>query len=670
MHAAFALPAEGAAGARAMLFLGGELLRAVPGGRAAAGVAGADDPMLAVGTGGAGRIAHAIVLAEVISPQRLEALVRAESAASMAALAASGDALAVVLLAGGGSGAEVDRAVQALSSAVAALNPARAVHSLSSGVAVAELTGRALPPSDGTLIKPVLVPAAAGHLRGGQAEAGSAAAASAAASSTVPDALRRAPGSIAGSGAGNGRVDYSGGGNQWVSVMMRASAASASGSVTDAAALAAGTFTDDVTAAELTASDALGRVRAESVKGAMVHAWTAYRERAWGSDELKPRSGVGQDNWAGIGMTLLDSLDTLWLMGMDEEFAEAREWVATKLTFDRTASVSVFETTIRALGGLLAAYDLSGDDLFLDKARDLGSRLLGAFESPTGIPRSSIILSTGAASSLGWTGGASILSELGTLQVEFRRLGAAAGEARFARKAEAVIERLEGLRPPDGLYPIYISADSGAATSSQVTFGALGDSFFEYLVKVWVQGGRVEPMYRRLYDEAMEGMSRRMLKRSHPSNLLYVADWDGANTHDKMDHLVCFVPGMLALGAFTARGTPGEARAAADLERAKALAYTCYQMYARQATGLAAEYVDFPGGADLVPAPNAAFYILRPEAAESLFILHQLTGNPIYREWGWTMFQAIEKYCRVEFGYGAHPDVRDTSRTPDDRMER
>ena len=402
----------------------------------------------------------------------------------------------------------------------------------------------------------------------------------------------------------------------------------------------------------------------------MAHAWEGYRKHAWGSDELKPRSGVGQDNWAGIGMTLLDSLDTLWVMGMRAEFDEARAWVASRLSFDKPISVSVFETTIRALGGLLAAHDLSGDAVFLDKATDLGRRLSPAFDTPTGIPKASIVLSTGAAAGPGWTGGASILSELGTLQVDFRRLGALSGQRDFARRAEAVIERLDGSPPADGLYPIYVSAETGQMASSQVTFGALGDSFYEYLLKVWVQGGRAEPRYRRMYDAAMEGMTRRMLKRSSPSRLAYVADWDGSSTHDKMDHLVCFVPGMLALGAFTARGTPGEARAAQDLENAKALAYTCWQMYERMATGLAPEYVEWPGGGDLVAAAGAPFYILRPEAAESLFILHQLTGNPVYREWGWRMFQAIEKHCRVEYGYGAHPDVRAAGRTPDDRMER
>jgi hypothetical protein len=61
--------------------------------------------------------------------------------------------------------------------------------------------------------------------------------------------------------------------------------------------------------------------------------------------------------------------------------------------------------------------------------------------------------------------------------------------------------------------------------------------------------------------------------------------------------------------------------------------------------------------------------LLRPEAAESLFVLHQITGNPIYREWGWQMFLAINKYCRLPYGFGAYPDVRSELRTPDDNQE-
>ena len=101
--------------------------------------------------------------------------------------------------------------------------------------------------------------------------------------------------------------------------------------------------------------------------------------------------------------------------------AAARGRVASSLRFDRTGSVSVFETTIRELGGLLAAFDLSGDAVFLDKAEDLGRRLLRAFDTPSGLPFSSVSLTGGGrGSNAGWTGNNAVLAELGTLQIDFR----------------------------------------------------------------------------------------------------------------------------------------------------------------------------------------------------------------------------------------------------------
>ena len=87
----------------------------------------------------------------------------------------------------------------------------------------------------------------------------------------------------------------------------------------------------------------LGRIRKESIKDGMKHAWKGYKTYAWGKDEVKPISKQGSDPWGGMGVTLVDSLDTLWLMGMYDEFQEAKEWVATKLTFAQAGTVSVFE---------------------------------------------------------------------------------------------------------------------------------------------------------------------------------------------------------------------------------------------------------------------------------------------------------------------------------------
>ena len=81
-------------------------------------------------------------------------------------------------------------------------------------------------------------------------------------------------------------------------------------------------------------------------------------------------------------------------------------------------------------------------------------------------------------------------------------------------------------------------------------------------------------------------------------------------------------------------------------------------MYRRTATGIAPEYVQFSGGRDPLPAARAPFYILRPETAESMFVLYQITGNPMYQEWAWDIFVSINKFCKTKYGYGAWPDVR------------
>lgn len=416
-------------------------------------------------------------------------------------------------------------------------------------------------------------------------------------------------------------------------------------------------------------SDRQGRIRRESVKAGMKHAWAGYKRYAWGRDEVKPLSNRGQDNWGGMGVTLVDSLDTLWLMGMKEEFAEAREWVAKSLTFDHAGSVSVFETTIRELGGLLSAYDMSQDEVFLQKARQLADKLMPAFNSPSGIPHGMVNFRSGEASG-GWSGSNAILSELGSLQIEFRYLAQAVKEVSYEAKAMRPFQVMYAKHPPTGLYPIKVSNRDGAFADSQITFGALGDSFYEYLLKTWLQGGRKETWLREMYDKAMDGVMDHLLLASEVSGLAFLADWNGRYNNRKMDHLVCFMPGALALGAYTDPLGLDSARAKRDLAVAKALMYTCYQMYHRMTTGIAAEYVEFPAHADFVPGASAQFYILRPETAESMFILNKLTGDPIYRDWAWEIWQAIDRTCKTPTAYGAIRNVNQKAGGGiDDRME-
>ncbi|KAL9664755.1 hypothetical protein QQ045_020162 [Rhodiola kirilowii] len=398
--------------------------------------------------------------------------------------------------------------------------------------------------------------------------------------------------------------------------------------------------------------DPLDIQRREKVKEAMLHAWTSYETYAWGQDELQPQTKNGVNSFGGLGATLVDSLDTLFIMGLKEQFQKAREWVAKSLDFNKDHEASVFETTIRVVGGLLSAYDLSGDHMFLDKAIDIADRLLPAWDTPSGIPYNIINLAHGNAHNPGWTGGDSILADSGTEQLEFFALSQRTGDKKYQEKAERVIFNINKTFPDDGLLPIYINPTSGSTSYSTITFGAMGDSFYEYLLKVWVQGNRSTSVlpYREMWEKSMKGLQS-LVRKSTPSSFAYICEKTGSSLTHKMDELACFAPGMLALGSV---GYDDE-QSKNYLSLAEELAWTCYNFYQSTPTKLAGENYFFNAGEDM--SVGTSWNILRPETVESLFYLWRITGNKTYQEWGWNIFQAFEKKSRIESGYVGLKDV-------------
>ena len=348
--------------------------------------------------------------------------------------------------------------------------------------------------------------------------------------------------------------------------------------------------------------DAEWAVKRAAVVGAFRHAWKGYEDFSWGRDTLKPITKTGED-WFGLGLTLIDGLDTMWLMGMQEEFARSRAWVATHLEPSRTKKpVNLFETTIRVLGGLLSAHALSNDAMFLAKAVELGERLLPAFATQSGIPFSDVDLANGRASS---PSGQSSLAEVTTVQMEFKYLAFLTNRSDFYDVVHAVSEKIALLPKEDGLAPMFLNHRSGAFISSRITLGARGDSYYEYLLKQYLVTGKEEGQFKQRWEEAVRGIEKRLIRTTKTSQLTYVAELSrppaaGAGDRavestilDKMDHLVCFLPGSLALGAM--HGVGGGMHGA-HMALAKALTRTCAEMY-RTPAGLAPEIVYLKGRA-------------------------------------------------------------------------
>ncbi|GLV42700.1 alpha-Mannosidase class I b [Carabus blaptoides fortunei] len=409
--------------------------------------------------------------------------------------------------------------------------------------------------------------------------------------------------------------------------------------------------------------------RQRAVVTAFKHAWKGYKQFAWGHDHLKPITGGYQD-WFGLGLTIVDSLDTIYIMGLTEEFNEARDWVEKHLNFDVNRDVNLFEVTIRVLGGLLGAYHLSADRLFLNKALDLGERLLPCFESDSGVPYSDVNLATRKAHSPKWSPDSST-SEVTTLQLEFRDLSRSTGSPRFEEAIARVSLHVHGLDKTEGLVPIFINANTGQFRSySTITLGARGDSYYEYLLKQWIQTGKTIDYLKEDYLNAIDGVQKLLVRRTLSNNLLFIGELlvGGKDFKPKMDHLTCYLPGTLALGVHN--GMP-----ASHMRLAEDLMYTCYQTYALQPTFLAPEitYFYIQGDSnknDMYVKNNDAHNLLRPEFIESLFYMYRFTGNKTYQDWGWEIFQAFDKYTKVAHGYTSIGNVRNPTNTrPKDMME-
>jgi len=401
-------------------------------------------------------------------------------------------------------------------------------------------------------------------------------------------------------------------------------------------------------------SDPETRMRRDKVKEMALHAWTGYKRHAWGKNELRPISMQGHS--AGIfgktdmGATIVDSLDTLFIMGLDQEYQEARDWVAENVDFNKIKSeMSVFETNIRFVGGLLSMYSMTGDRMYLDKTLHIAKKMLIAFETPTGIPNGLVNLGTGKSKNYAWaSGGASILSEFGTLHLEFKYLSDVSGDPVFKEKVMHIRDFVAKLEKPGGLYPNYLHPKTGKWAQHHTSLGALGDSFYEYLVKAWVQSGQTDTVGRDLYVEAMKGVTSKLLQVSAKSGLTYLAEYQYNGPLHKMDHLACFSAGMLAMGARTI----DDSEVRGHFSIARELGHTCHESYNRTATGLGPERFRFTETLE-ARAMNSAekYYILRPEVVEGWFYLWRYTGDQKYRDWAWDMVQSLEKHCRVDNGF-------------------
>ncbi|KAG6005235.1 hypothetical protein E4U21_000314 [Claviceps maximensis] len=461
--------------------------------------------------------------------------------------------------------------------------------------------------------------------------------------------------------------------------------------------------------AETAAEKKVRLSRQQDVKDSFVKSWNAYKKYAWLRDEVAPVSGDAKDTFGGWGATLIDALDTLWIMDLKDEFDDAVYDVDRNAVFlfTKAREINVFETAIRFLGGLLSAYDLSGDKRLLTKAHNVGDMLYKAFDTPNHLPLTRWNLHEAARGAKQTASSTTLLAEIGSLTMEFTRLSLVTKDPKYYDAVQHISELLaesQDMSKLKGLWPVVVDpVEEYFDAGTTYTLGAMADSAYEYMPKMMALLGQKTGIYRDMYVKSMDAARQHLFFRPmtpDQADILFAGfvNMDPADASRKKHlrpatgHLTCFAGGMLALGGQLTQ-------AKEDVSDGAKLTEGCVWAYKSFPRGVMPEtfYLtpcppqdppacpwnpsawhqevlnahSLPNGSpkeaqsiirdeNLPPSFSTIGdprYILRPEAIESVFIMYRITGDRSWQEKAWQMWKAIDTMTSTRLAYSAVQDV-------------
>ncbi|PFH48014.1 glycoside hydrolase family 47 protein [Amanita thiersii Skay4041] len=411
----------------------------------------------------------------------------------------------------------------------------------------------------------------------------------------------------------------------------------------------------------------------DSVRKLFTDSYQAYKDFAFGHDDVSPISQTFSDGRNGWGASIADAMSTMHIMGLTDLFNEAVDF-ASKIDFSRSqtpSTVSVFETSIRYLGGLLSAYELS-DKRFpalLEKAQQVADKMAFAWVDNNAIPFGFLNFSTNSP-----TRANSNIAEAGTLSLEWETLTKYTSNQTYANLAIGALEHIANLShvddfsscmqaaPLPGLAAQGINPATGQFVGGYVTWGGGSDSYFEYLIKHARLSNTNNNIFADTWHTAVDSSIKNLLKTSTVGNQVYLADFDSTRQIRHIgSHLACFYGGNWLLG-----GKLMDNQTIVDI--GLQLTDSCWNTYASTATGIGPEvfaYISadgsFTGGGS--PSPDqlnfyaehgfyitASDYILRPEVLESNFYAYRVTGDQKYYNRAVSAVQSFNKFLTVSGG--------------------
>jgi len=395
---------------------------------------------------------------------------------------------------------------------------------------------------------------------------------------------------------------------------------------------------------------------------------------------LSPVTESFTDGRNGWGASIVDAMGTMYIMGLTDFFNEAVNFSAT-IDFSKSQTpdnVSVFETTIRYVGGLLSAFELSGErfPILVEKAKEVGNKLTYAWLGNNAIPYNMINFTTNEP-----VIDVTNIAQVGTLSLEFGTLSKHTGDDTYRNLAEkavkaviAVPTKLLGLPAQD------IDPTTGLPVGEYVTWGGGSDSYFEYLIKYPRLTDTNDTSFVTAWETAVDTSIKNLLRTSTVGNYLYLADFDGTQIRHVGSHLACFYGGNWLLGGKLLNNQT-------IVNYGLQLTDACWNTYQGTLTGIGPETFayessdgDFTGGSAPTAAQakfykkhgfyiTGADYILRPEVLESNFYAWRVSGDTKYLERAAAAIRSFNKYLPATVAFAGIDDVNSATSAKIDDME-
>lgn len=427
------------------------------------------------------------------------------------------------------------------------------------------------------------------------------------------------------------------------------------------------------------------KTRAREIKAAYRTSYQAYLKYATGHDALLPLSNGFTDAFGGWGASVVDSLSTSFLMDHKDLYDQGVEF-SKRIDFTKTSSdsISLFETNIRYLAGLISAYEIGGkkEPKLIDQAKVVGDHLITGWLDANPLPCNTLKWNNLAKPNTCESSG---IAEAGTLILEMDRLSKYTGDAKYLRLAEKsmkAIAQSKGVFP--GLFAQVYDPRTGKPKDDYVTWGGGSDSFFEYLIKYAYLIGDDQDVWIPTWVNSVASSIEHLVEhpeQTQASSLAYLSDYSASNGGNlpRWSHLGCFAGGNWILGAKMIGQASFE-------QYGQALTAACANTYSSSASGIGPESFVFIGqgnNTNGITIQNREFYrqhgfdfevtqyILRPEVMESVFYAYRTTGDTKWQEIAWNAWTSIYKNCLVKQNgaLAALANVNSTSPTKLDDSE-